>query len=451
MVSHFWHMCTGCSINDFHNVQRLRDLGFEPLVLQGVHNMAPEALSLLKKEMAKEPAPFQLGVAHDQWQVQLTGLGWMQHLGLTIEGMADPEHRSHNDAATAVCWAGFRTAHHAAILLCNALLGPWGKCAFFHGVIAEGRNSVASMQPDNPWLLRYWPRIIQDNGWEEVPGIYNKEARQKWLTEELPDHPCFSNLGVKVKPAAWMSFHKSFSEFLDKHLNTRGMLLGRMSARSGDIKCVEDLFISAMDTAGFDDAALSLSVSDAGPSKRKANKEAKATMDDLRRKMNNTVAAAARVSVDEELVTGMRIVALGTRSEDRAFSHMMKHLKGAADSEAYYYEQAQWGYLRWCKETLKCLTDAVALSRCGFTVHFPTKVMATESLRSPRVRYQDHQATKLMRLVTNLISNRVGSHLVHTHSYPGKLALSLKPETRPAALAEFDHDLAAWHAAKDRC
>ena len=42
----------GSSINDFHNVQRLRDIGFEPLVLQGVHNMAPGALSLLKEEMA---------------------------------------------------------------------------------------------------------------------------------------------------------------------------------------------------------------------------------------------------------------------------------------------------------------------------------------------------------------------------------------------------------------
>ena len=70
------------------------------------------------------------------------------------------------------------------------------------------------------------------------------------------------------------------------------MLLGRMSARSGDNKCGEELFISAMDTASFEDAALSLSVSDAGPSKRKANKEAKATVDDLRRKMNNTVGAA---------------------------------------------------------------------------------------------------------------------------------------------------------------
>ena len=77
--------------------------------------------------------------------------------------------------------------------------------------------------------------------------------------------------------------------------------------------------------------------------------------------------------------------------------------------------------------------------------------MATESWNTPRVRYEGHQAPIFMRLVTNLISNRVGSHLVHTHSYPGKLALSFKRETRAAALAEFDHDLVAWHAAKDRC
>ena len=78
-------------------------------------------------------------------------------------------------------------------------------------------------------------------------------------------------------------------------------------------------------------------------------------------------------------------------------------------------------------------------------------VMATTSWNSPLVRYQYHQATMLMRLVTNLISKRVGSPLVHTHSYPGELVLSLKPETRAAALAEFDHDLAAWQAAQGRC
>ena len=69
-----------------------------------------------------------------------------------------------------------------------------------------------------------------------------------------------------------MSFHQGFTEFLDNNLNTRGMLLGRMTARSGEIKCVEDLFIPAMDTASFEpsngNAASSLSVTDAGQIKR---------------------------------------------------------------------------------------------------------------------------------------------------------------------------------------
>lgn len=451
MVSHFWYTCTGSSISVFHNAQRLRDLGFEKLVLEGVHNyMEPEALSRLVDAMREEPSPHQLGVAHDQWQVQLTGIGWMQELGLTIEGLADPQHRAHNDAETAICWAGLKTSHHAAILICNALLGPWGTCAFFHGVVAEGKNSVVAMQPDDPWLLRYWPGIVKDNGWQEVPGIYNKEARQKWLEEELPDHPCYKVLGTKVEPNKWMSFHDGFSDFLDVNLHTRGMLLGKMCARSGKITCVEDLFVPAMDSDGFEPfEGDEEDVHAAGPSRARANREAKATIDDLRKRMNTTVAAAARVSCDEDMVNGMRMVALGTRSENHAFRHMMKHLKGAADSLDYYWEQAQWGYLKWCKETLQCLTDTLALSRCGFVVHFPTTLLAATTLHSASVRYQDHLATKLMRLCTNLISNRVGSHLVHTHSYPGKLALSLRAETTTAALTELDNDLAAWHAAKD--
>ena len=58
---------------------------------------------------------------------------------------------------------------------------------------------------------------------------------------------------------------------------------------------------------------------DAGPIQAKTNKDAKAEMDDLRRQMNNTVTAAARVSSDEDMVNGMRMVALGTRAEELAF------------------------------------------------------------------------------------------------------------------------------------
>ena len=79
------------------------------------------------------------------------------------------------------------------------------------------------------------------------------------------------------------------------------------------------LCATLMDTAGFEpsdgDVALSLSATDAGPSKRKVTKEAKANVDDLRRKLDNTVGAATRVG--RALVAlGMRMVALGTRCEN---------------------------------------------------------------------------------------------------------------------------------------
>ena len=98
-----------------------------------------------------------------------------------------------------------------------------------------------------------------------------------------------------------------------------------------------------METAGFEpsdgDAALSLSPTDAGPSKRKSIKEAKANVDDLRREMNNTVGAAARVG--RALVAlGMRMVALGTRSENGvgSFEDELKEI----DAEALSLEDDEW-------------------------------------------------------------------------------------------------------------
>ena len=65
--------------------------------------------------------------------------------------------------------------------------------------------------------------------------------------------------------------HKSFSELLDNKLKRGGVLLGRMGAISGGT-CIEEALSHLMDTAGFkpsnEDAASSLSVTDAGQIKR---------------------------------------------------------------------------------------------------------------------------------------------------------------------------------------
>ena len=66
--------------------------------------------------------------------------------------------------------------------------------------------------------------------------------------------------------------HKSFSELLDNKLKRGEVLLGRMGAISGESRCVEEALSHLMDTAGFkpsnEDAASSLSVTDAGHIKR---------------------------------------------------------------------------------------------------------------------------------------------------------------------------------------
>ena len=66
--------------------------------------------------------------------------------------------------------------------------------------------------------------------------------------------------------------HKSFSELLDNKLKRGEVLLGRIGAISGERRCIEEALSHLMDTAGFkpsnEDAASSLSVTDAGHIKR---------------------------------------------------------------------------------------------------------------------------------------------------------------------------------------
>ena len=457
LVTKFLRTATNRGVEQFHNEGRLRELGFEPMVLTGKPGVDAEAFSLLQEAMRKEAPPAQLGISMDQEQSQLTGTSWLQHLGLTVEGLHDPQHRSHNDCENAVCSAGLKDKYHAGVLLCNVLFGPYNKAAFFHHVLQEGRNHCKRLQPDGAWLVKFWPRINRDRGWQDRMDVMSTAARLDFLETTLPDSKCVNGLGVKVDTSKWLSFHEGFRCCLDKELSTRGMILGQVCMKTGVIKCIEDLFTNALDEIPADDAeAFSLS---AGPSKRQAAKDAKSKFDDLRKKMNHTLAAAARVSCDEDTVNGIRIVALGTGAEEQEFGSMMKNLKGAEESVEFYWDRSQWGYLRACKKTLECLTDVTALSHCGFTVNFPAAFMAQNTTQisrrvrttqiSPRVRYEDQLANKLLRLVTHLISNRVGSHLVNTHSYPGKLAGILREATAELTMKEFRKDVAAWHAAKD--
>ena len=99
---------TGRGLDRFDNLKRLMALGFEPIIQKGIKGIAKAALDALSKALSQEPPPEQLGIASDQCQNQLTGICWMQKLGLTVEGVGDPFHRLHNDCYDGVCKAGLK-------------------------------------------------------------------------------------------------------------------------------------------------------------------------------------------------------------------------------------------------------------------------------------------------------------------------------------------------------
>ena len=94
----------GRGLDRFDNLKRLMALGFEPIIQKGIKDITKAALDALSKALSQEPPPEQLGIVSDQCQQQLTGICWMQKLGLTVEGVGDPF--LHNVCDNGVCNSG---------------------------------------------------------------------------------------------------------------------------------------------------------------------------------------------------------------------------------------------------------------------------------------------------------------------------------------------------------
>ena len=71
--------------------------------------------------------------------------------------------------------------------------------------------------------------------------------------------------------------------------------------------------------------------------------------------------------------------------------------------------------------------------------------------RSPEVLYENALATRLHRLAWQVVTNRVASHTVFTHGYPGKFAGIIDEQTEELTMREALRDIAAWNASKASC
>ena len=71
--------------------------------------------------------------------------------------------------------------------------------------------------------------------------------------------------------------------------------------------------------------------------------------------------------------------------------------------------------------------------------------------RSPEVLYENALATRLHRLAWQVVTNRVASHTVFTHGYPGKFAGIIDEQTEELTMREALRDVDAWNASRASC
>ena len=113
---------------------------------------------------------------------------------------------------------------------------------------------------------------------------------------------------------------------------------------------------------------------------------------------------------------------------------------------------AEWGWLDSLHECNECMSDSIGLSRCGIETDFCTETLLQLNPDSPHVKYQNALAKRLHTHCHLIVALRAASLVERCHYYPYRLVslTSPNPSIVKGALIEFERDVKAWWAAKDR-
>ena len=141
--------------------------------------------------------------------------------------------------------AGLTAPYMAALMVFNIAYGPWQSAAWFYSISQQGEDLSDLLMPDDPILLRYWPRILRDRGLEleASEDLVGRPARVRFI-KELGTGSLMELKGVKAKPSQWMSLQRAFDNW-DAGFHTRGLALGALCINKGWIVTEEDLFAPA--------------------------------------------------------------------------------------------------------------------------------------------------------------------------------------------------------------
>ena len=423
----------------FQNVCELDKLG----LLQGARTGKdfPQVMPQVPEDLTVQS----LAICSDQEQVQVTGAEFIlapEPHGLACTGVrfSDEFHRSHNDLSMAISRSGFAPIVQAGTLIFNIGYGPWQSHSFFHQLVSEAARMAATLSADSQLALRFWPRRRMDPGFDgDQPD--QAHARRSWLQGLGSD---MDIIGVKVAPSKWMSFLDA-GEAWSKKLGSRALILAALCMEKGWVLSAEDLF------GGTRLFKVADGVTALPKSKAEAVKSAKAKLDGLKARTQNTVVTATRLVCDSDVVTGLRLVLHATAPLHAAFADLVREFTSPEKCLEVALGWARQTWLRDLERTDACLLETTGLARCGFIVNMTPAFRLGEKPAEGALQYQDALGSRLGTLVDWLVATRSGSLSLKAFYYPGKLARLLSTDAAEVAacMGDFEKDVRAFWAAQD--
>ena len=206
-------------------------------VSTGSFGVTPAAKAAFKKEVSAIEAPPVLSIATDQEGLQLSAMFFMKlMLDMVMVKITDPFHRFWNDVGKSVALSGLQTCYMGGIMIFNVGYGPWETATWWTLLLAQAADLAKCLTPDDPLVLKFWPRILKDRNLESETHdeIVGPAGRLDYI-KSLQYKACLDLKSIKAKPSVWLSFQEAFDAW-DGELSARAVVLTLWSCSTSPIK-----------------------------------------------------------------------------------------------------------------------------------------------------------------------------------------------------------------------
>ena len=289
-----------------------------------------------------------LTICVDEEQKQLAGYYYLERkANLVVFRLQPPLHRRHNDMMTALAKSGLYDVVALTIFQRNIAFGPWKKSGNMQELWEAGVDMMVTLKTDDIFLMKLWPGICRDHGWESEEET-GREARKTFIAT-LPSYRPFSVKGPKAAYSKWMSVIKAI-DYEVQDATTKALGIAFLALRKGWVQHLDDLwrprdslleqqqrgmskFLPKVGSGGADAKAAPGAASSSGlggakmpekgkpPGKAKAKAKASASVSGLLKKNVNALASVGKLLGNLEFRSLQEVIRVVCGPLSREHSH----------------------------------------------------------------------------------------------------------------------------------